>query len=163
MENVPEAEAVGLSSTESMRRSIRNQRQDRHQHLNPVTGTAISEIPQEIQQKQYGEYLLFFDIEVGDKNHLILFGAEYAIEYLRQSSHKLDDIMTDFEIASINAAAANYPDIEKKSCFYRSSENLWKRIQRTGLQERYTNEEDFANALLIISALAFVQPCCNLL
>ena len=45
--NVSEVVAVGLPSTESMRRSIRNQRQDRNQHPNPVTRAAIPEIPQE--------------------------------------------------------------------------------------------------------------------
>ena len=64
--------------------------------------------------------------------------------------------MTDFEIASINAATANFPAIEIKGCLYHPFPNFWKRIQETGLQKRYTNEEDFANALRMILALAFV-------
>ena len=72
--------------------------------------------------------------------------------------HNPDDIMNDFETASINVAAANFPGIEMKSCFYHLSENFWKRIQQAGLLERCTNEEDFANALRMIPALAFVPP-----
>ena len=82
--NVSEAVAVGLPSTECMRRSIRNQRQDRNQHPNPVTRAAIPEIPQEFRQTQYRECFLFFDSGVGNENRLILFGAEHAIEYLRE-------------------------------------------------------------------------------
>ena len=198
-----------------MRRSIRNQRQDRNQHPNPVTRAAIPEIPQEFRQTQCRERFLFFDSGVGDENRLILNSAEHAIEYSRESSHWFadgtfkvcsnlffqvysvhaldngrsfpciygllpnkteetynrlwqevgnvvqhnpDDIMTNFEIASINAAAANFPGIEMKSCFYHLSSNFWKRIQQAGLQERYTNEEDFANVLCMIPAIAFVPP-----
>ena len=72
--------------------------------------------------------------------------------------HNLDDIMTDFEIASINAAAANLSGIEMKGCFYDLLANFWKRIQQAGLQERYSNEEDFASALRMILALVFVSP-----
>ena len=64
--------------------------------------------------------------------------------------------MTDFEIAPINAAAAKFPGIEIKGCFYHLSGNFWTRIQQAGLQERYTNEEDFAKALRMIPQLAFV-------
>ena len=47
--NVSEVVTVGLPSTESMRRSIRNQRQDRNQHQNPITRAAIPETPQEFR------------------------------------------------------------------------------------------------------------------
>ena len=60
--------------------------------------------------------------------------------------------MTDFKITSIiNAATANFPGIEIKSCFYHLSENFWKRNQQAELQERYTDKEDFANALHIVA------------
>ena len=87
LENVSEPVAVELPSTESMRRSIRNQRQDRYQDPNPVTRAAIPEIPQDFRQTQYGERFLFFDSRVVDQNRLILFGIEHAIEQLRESSH----------------------------------------------------------------------------
>ena len=210
--NVSEAVAVRLPSTESMR-SIRNQRQDRNQY--PVARAAITEIPQEFRQSQYGERFLFLDGGVGYENRLILFGAEHAMEHLRESSqwfadgifhvcpnlffqfytahaldkgrsfpciygllpnkteetynrlwqkvgnvvqHNPDDIMTDFEIASINAAAANFPGIEIKGCFCHLSANFWKGIQQAGLQEKYANEENVVNVLRMIPALAFVPP-----
>ena len=36
--------------------------------------------------------------------------------------------------------------------------NLWKRIQRSGLQQRYIDDAKFTNTLRMIAALAFVPP-----
>ena len=35
---------------------------------------------------------------------------------------------------------------------------MWKRIQRSGLQQRYIDDAEFANTLRMIAALAFVPP-----
>ena len=43
-------------------------------------------------------------------------------------------------------------------CFYYLCSNMWKRIQQSGLQERYINDPEFALHLRMISALAFVPP-----
>ena len=66
--------------------------------------------------------------------------------------------MMDFELASQNAASVNFPGEEMKGCFYHLSSNLWKRIQKLGLQQRYNDEEEFAIFLRILAALAFVPP-----
>ena len=192
--NFSEAVAARLPSTENIRRSLRIK--GKKTDPNPVTRAAIPEIPQKLVL-QYGEHFFFFDSVVGHENSLILFGAEHAIEYLRDSSHWFadvtfkvcpnllvqvytvhaldngrsfpciygllpnkieetydtlwqelvsvvqdnpDDIITDFETASIGTAAANVPGIEMKGCFYHLSANFWKRIQQARLQERYANE-----------------------
>jgi len=36
--------------------------------------------------------------------------------------------------------------------------NLWKRIQRVGLQQCYNNDDEFTNTLRMLAALAFVPP-----
>lgn len=61
-------------------------------------------------------------------------------ELVNVVQHNPDDIITDFEIASIDTAAANVPGIEMKGCSYHLSANFWKRIHQAGLQERYANE-----------------------
>ena len=43
-------------------------------------------------------------------------------------------------------------------CFYHLCSNMWKRIQQSGLQERYINDPEFALHLRMISALEFVPP-----
>ena len=35
---------------------------------------------------------------------------------------------------------------------------MWKRIQRSGLQQRYIDDAEFANTIRMIAALAFVPP-----
>ena len=63
--------------------------------------------------------------------------TEETYNRLWQEVGNPDDVMTDFKITSIiNAATANFPGIEIKSCFYHLSENFWERNQQTELQER---------------------------
>ena len=54
--------------------------------------------------------------------------------------------MIDFEIAAINAAAT-FEGTEMKGCFFHLCSNLWKQIQRSGLQQRYIDDAEFANTL----------------
>ena len=42
--------------------------------------------------------------------------------------HSPQDIMIDFEIAAINAAAATFEGTEMKGCFFHLCSNLWNRI-----------------------------------
>ena len=53
--------------------------------------------------------------------------------------HSLQNIITDFEIAAINAADT-FEGTEMKACFFHLCLNLWKRIQRKGLQQRYSDD-----------------------
>ena len=43
-------------------------------------------------------------------------------------------------------------------CFYHLCSNMWKRIQQSGLQERYINDPEFNLHLRMISVLAFAPP-----
>ena len=72
--------------------------------------------------------------------------------------HSTQDIIIDFEIAAINAVAATFEGTEMKGCFFDLCLNLWKRIQRSGLPQRYIDDAEFANTLRMIAALAFVPP-----
>ena len=72
--------------------------------------------------------------------------------------HSPQDIMIDFEIGAINAAAATFEGKEMKGCFFHLCSKLWKQIQRSGLQQRYIDDAEFDNTLRMIAALAFVLP-----
>ena len=67
-------------------------------------------------------------------------------------------ILVDFEVAAINAIGNVMPALQISGCFYHLSSNLWRHIQRAGLQERYMTEEQFALHLRMIAAVAFVPP-----
>ena len=72
--------------------------------------------------------------------------------------HSPQDIMIDFEIAAINAAAATFEGAEMKGCFFHLCSKLWKQIQRSGLQQRYIDDAEFDNTLRMVATLAFVPP-----
>ena len=69
-----------------------------------------------------------------------------------------DGFLADFETAAINAIRNVSPQTDISGCFFHLSSNLWKHIQRAGLQERYMNEPQLSLQLGMIAALAFLPP-----
>ena len=67
-----------------------------------------------------------------------------------------DGFLVDFETAAINSIRNVLPQTDISGCFFHLSSNLWKHIQRAGLQERYKNDPQFRLQLRMIAALAFV-------
>ena len=65
-------------------------------------------------------------------------------------------IMVDFEQGAINAFKARFPDADMRECFFHLCQNVYKHVQSNGLQERYGQDADFALAVRMIPALAFV-------
>ena len=63
--------------------------------------------------------------------------------------------LVDFELAAINAIQNLLPGSQVFGCFYHLSSNLWKHIQRAGLQEQYIADPQFA---LHLRMIAFVPP-----
>lgn len=64
--------------------------------------------------------------------------------------------MVDFELAAINAINQNFENTIVSGCFFHLTQNVWKNIQKVGLQTRYNNHVEFAVNLRMIAALAFV-------
>ena len=67
-------------------------------------------------------------------------------------------IMVDFEQAMINSVHQVLPNTQVKGCFYHFSQNVYRKIQEHGLQQRYQEDTDFALKLRMIPALTFVLP-----
>ena len=65
-------------------------------------------------------------------------------------------ITTDFERAAINAATECFANVEIHGCFFHLAQNIFRKVQSVGLQDRYQNDEDFALSIRMIAALAFV-------
>ena len=53
-----------------------------------------------------------------------------------------DGFLVDFGTAAINAIGNVLPQTDISGCFFHLSSNLWKHIQRAGLQERYMNDSN---------------------
>lgn len=66
------------------------------------------------------------------------------------------DIMTDFELAAINAAKHIFPLASVHGCFFHFTQNLWRKIQTLGLQSEYNTNAEFAFNFRLIIALAFL-------
>ena len=69
-----------------------------------------------------------------------------------------DTIITDFEMAAIQAVGDVFPNASRTGCFFHLTKNIHRRVQGAGLQERYENDANFALQCRMISALAFVPP-----
>jgi hypothetical protein len=67
-------------------------------------------------------------------------------------------ILTDFELASINASHHVFPNVENKGCFFHLGQSGWRKIQSCGLATRYGNDEQFSLMLRHLFALAFLPP-----
>lgn len=79
--------------------------------------------------------------------------AEYCIR-----NYQPEMIMSDFELAILNACQEVFPYVAISACFYHLCESLYPKIQELGLQTAYNDEadrtvKDFTN---MIAALAFV-------
>lgn len=67
-------------------------------------------------------------------------------------------MLFDFEAAAINAFSGVFPGTDISGCFFHLCSNIWKRIQASGLQQRYNNDAEFSLHLRMIAAVAFVPP-----
>ena len=65
-------------------------------------------------------------------------------------------IMVDFEKAAINSLQETFPNTDLSGCFYHLSQNVYRKVQSIGLQQRYQEEEELAVMVRMIPALAFV-------
>ena len=65
-------------------------------------------------------------------------------------------VLIDFELAIKNALEAVFPGVTVKGCFFHFTQNIWRKIQANGLQDRYQLEPAFVEDVGKISALAFV-------
>lgn len=67
-------------------------------------------------------------------------------------------IITDFEKAAINACKLSFPRSQHKCCFFHFVQIIWRRIERAGLSQRYSQDSQFAHKLRHITSLAYLPP-----
>lgn len=67
-------------------------------------------------------------------------------------------ILTDFEQAAINAAREEFPGVRNKGCHFHLAQNVYRRVQMSGLSTQYGNNENFSLLIRHIPALAFLPP-----
>jgi MULE transposase domain len=68
-------------------------------------------------------------------------------------------IMSDFELASINAFRDAFPQAEQKGCFFHYTQSLFRQIQkRPDILRLYSKDPEFALKLRHLDALALIPP-----
>ena len=83
---------------------------------------------------------------------------ESFLQVLLEHSEDLEPttLVTDFELGAMNAFREKFPDIVCTGCFFHLSQNIFRKVQASGLQERYGQDAQFALAMRMLPALAFV-------
>ena len=64
--------------------------------------------------------------------------------------------LIDFELAIKNSLEIVFPGVQVKGCYFHFTQNIWRKIQANGLQERYQQDVQFVEEVRMIAALAFV-------
>ena len=64
-------------------------------------------------------------------------------------------ITTDFELALIQAAEAQFPGATSKGCCFHFSQDVWWRVQQLGLQQAYKTDTSMSKFFPKILALSF--------
>ena len=68
------------------------------------------------------------------------------------------EILMDFEKAAMTSFEHTWPTSMVKGCFFHLTQSLWRKVQAVGLQSQYSHDEEFANRIRQIAALAFAAP-----
>lgn len=65
-------------------------------------------------------------------------------------------IMSDFELAVVSAVRRVFPNVIHKGCYFHFMQCLYRKVCTLGFKKQYDTEPDFASAMKILIALAFV-------
>lgn len=67
-------------------------------------------------------------------------------------------MMTDFELASMNAGRHHFPDADIKGCLFHFCQSIWRHVVQLGLKAAYNNEADrtIRDEIRQLMALPFV-------
>ncbi|KAL0859457.1 hypothetical protein ABMA27_010627 [Loxostege sticticalis] len=99
-----------------------------------------------------------FLVDKTEETYMVVFRELLAyaeeLEYNLSPQH----IITDFETAVINVVKIYFPEANHSGCLFHLAQNLWRKIQNSGLSSRYGNDSDFSLKLRHIVALAYLKP-----
>jgi len=94
-----------------------------------------------------------------ENSYKLMFTAlnDFAIEHRINFKDNTDlEIITDFEIAAINAINDIFPFAMHSACFFHFSQNIYRHIQKEGLTTKYMEDQNFNLLCRHLPALAFL-------
>lgn len=81
---------------------------------------------------------------------------EYALEFNIELNP--ERIMSDFELAIINAVKSVFPATIQSACLFHLGQSIWRKIQEKGLSQKYGSDSEFALKMRYYVALAYFPP-----
>lgn len=78
--------------------------------------------------------------------------------YNRITNNQLspDRIISDFEIAMMNAAETEFPQSNSCRCLFHLCQSIWRRVQRLGLRRAYERNRNLRKFVRKVMALAYL-------
>ena len=67
-----------------------------------------------------------------------------------------EHVMSDFDMAIVNAVQINFPTTLHKGCYYHFRQAIWRKIQALGLQQQYAEDASLREMICKTAAIAFV-------
>lgn len=108
-----------------------------------------------------GKFLPFVHMLLPSKNERTYFKALKLLRRIaRENEIVLDPeiVLTDFELAEVNAVKKIFPDSSQYGCFFHLVKNLWKRIQKLQLSGPFSKNVNIQMAFRKTEALAYLDP-----
>lgn len=90
--------------------------------------------------------------------HFLTELKRYGQSLCNEESFAPQVVMTDFEIAVINSVRSVFPGTYHKTCLFHLGQNIWRRVQEFGLQNRYHTDGEFSLKIRHLIALAYLPP-----
>lgn len=69
---------------------------------------------------------------------------------------RVEIIMSDFERAVVSAVKQTFPNVIHKGCYFHFVQCLYRKVCALGFKKQYDTDPDFASAVKVLIALAFV-------
>ena len=90
-----------------------------------------------------------------------VYNTAFALLHEAARSHlpvQPSQFLTDFEKALLQSISINFPAATVKGCFYHFAQAIWRKVQLSGLQISYQEEEEFRKFFRKVISLALVPP-----
>ena len=103
--------------------------------------------------------LLFYALMTAKSQELYKRMFEELHEMANQHNIYLEPefVLTDFELASINAVTEEFVGVQNKGCFFHLGQTIYRKIRDHKLTSKYGTDENFSMKIRQIQALAFLS------
>ncbi|CAF0834509.1 unnamed protein product [Rotaria sordida] len=179
---MPDEGITRLPTRENIKRRIRKLRYN-NDFISPPNAANFISIPTILCKTLRQAQFLRCDTGPGD-DRIIIFSSDEQINILQSTHHFLADgtfkdtgtyrrlineilkiapqwtphsIMIGFEMACINVHEEIFPNIAVSGCYFHLQQNLYRKLQDLGWQNRYQTDSIFAHNIHKFGALVFLE------